>query len=518
MSPSSNPVFSSVDEPVAPTGQISPPKVFAQPFRLAFKRLPDDKSMDVSNVSPTWIEVRSLEGLRKVVTMLREGELVEVDRFASLEMQLWGLLAEHTGFLRTRGNTSTLNAGIQPLGEGLAAVAEDIALLFGGDEALALRNLNAMRNVLKKRPCADEPMVQPPVTNEFVKPDGVNLTEQGEDALQVLVFGDPSKGQPTSEEHIAETLAFRKESENAIEIFNYHTPRATSEEIEAEAKEAVDCEIAKETGNTEGPVVTGPEAALQGRLVEKVGRGLEAEDAKEALTKEMGEIGLNITFNTPEKPVPQRSEGLRGHDAISEIRDKIREIFPDLRNTPDHELTAERIALSIDRIANLVPGLEQFDISMKEIKDLAEAADPRNLIPRRRQELAERAARTEVVDGVMMDEIKRLAGITDKPVKRPSEPLTEVELSALVDASEIEELGPEALAQHQTLADYVHREAERTDRTFYPEGESPYAERDVTSVESKSAEEQWNDEVKRLGPHGMDAPKDEDPKDKSSEK
>ena len=69
-------------------GSPLPQKSFAEPFRLIFEKA----TGEVSN-----IEVRSLGGLRTVSERLEKGELREMDRFSSLEMQLWGLLAERVG-------------------------------------------------------------------------------------------------------------------------------------------------------------------------------------------------------------------------------------------------------------------------------------------------------------------------------------------------------------------------------------------------------------------------------------
>jgi hypothetical protein len=208
---------------------LLPQKVFAQPFRLALKK----------NDVVTWIEVRSLAGLRNVTEKLTTGELTEIDRFSSLELQLWGHLAEHTGFLRVKGSTSALAAGIQPLGEEAVALAEDLSAIMGGDDVEALGTLGDMQDMLSRRPIDNTPMEQQPVTHEFIKPDGVNLTEKGEDALHELVMGNRSVNQPDRVSH-HDVVAFEKRRENAIEIFLAQTPAATPEEIEAEKQEAIE--------------------------------------------------------------------------------------------------------------------------------------------------------------------------------------------------------------------------------------------------------------------------------------
>jgi hypothetical protein len=277
-------LFSSEPEVKAP-GQVHPPKVFAQPFRLAFKHEEDE-------AVASWIEVRSLSGLRGVFEKLASGELEEINRFCTVEMQLWGHLAEHTGFLRTRGATSMLSAGIQPAGEGLAPLTEDLSELMGGDDITALQVLDAMRANIKTRNMDTGPIEHERATYEFVKEDGVNLTEEGENALHELVYG--GNGYP--DRHPEENVAFRKESENAVQIFR-STPDATPEEIEQEAKERVEC--LKASDAPEGPVVTGEKAAKVGRLVAAAVKGegdsaadervqAEAEAAEEIMKKMLG--------------------------------------------------------------------------------------------------------------------------------------------------------------------------------------------------------------------------------------
>jgi len=368
MSKAQSSIFPSADEAKAvEPGQFLHPKIFAQPFRLAFNRAADSKNPD-SREQTVWIEVRTLGGLRKVSDMLQSGELVQIDPFSSMEMQLWGLLAEHCGFMRAQGNTSTLAAGIQPLGSGIATLAEDLASIMGGNDEAALQMLGAMQNTLRSRPCSDGPMEQAPLTHEFVKPDGVNLTEEGEDALLNLVHGTGDVNVPTpNDKESAEAIAFRKTTENAVEIFLAHTPPATPEEVEAEVKEAVDCQTRGENGGCkanarppEGEVKTGTEAARVGRLVAEVARGLDNEEDEAA--RNMSETAL-VIFNTPDrKPNPKLATPLQ------ELLAHLCEALPSLRDIPTHELTAARIADALDRAVGRVPGLEQFDVTMDDLK------------------------------------------------------------------------------------------------------------------------------------------------------
>lgn len=300
---------------------LLPPKIFAQPFRLALKR---GESDDV-----TWIEVRSLAGLRSVFEKIEKGELTEIDRFSSVEMQLWGLVAEHGGFLRVQGSASSLAAGIQPLGDQAGALADDFASLMGGSDVDALKLLGAMQNTLKSKPLDRTPMEQPEVTHEFVKPDGVNLTEAGEDALLDLVFGNGGdefmnlmhKAAKKAGERTKEGVQFQKNVENAIQIF-LDTPAPTADEKIAEdaaLKECVDhpdtktaAEICKENAVplSEAPKKVGPEysdAGRVGHLIDVAVRGFD-QQADEAVRAEseaaMEILGQMLQAGHPTTQVP----------------------------------------------------------------------------------------------------------------------------------------------------------------------------------------------------------------------
>lgn len=275
---------------------LLPQKVFAQPFRLALKK----------NDVVTWIEVRSLAGLRNVTEKLTTGELTEIDRFSSLELQLWGHLAEHTGFLRVKGSTSALAAGIQPLGEEAVALAEDLSAIMGGDDVEALGTLGDMQDMLSRRPIDNTPMEQQPVTHEFIKPDGINLTEKGEDALHELVLGNGLTNQPDRVLR-PEIVDFEKKRENAIEIFLAQTPEATPEEIEAEKQEAIEAATLGELKvKPLGRLITGPAAALIGRYVAEVGRGLD--NTEDKAVQEAAQKALEILEADAERAAKEEAE------------------------------------------------------------------------------------------------------------------------------------------------------------------------------------------------------------------
>lgn len=266
-----------------------PPKVFAQPYRLALKR----------GDSVVWLEVRTLAGLRNVFKKLASGELQEIDRSTSVEMQLWGHLAEHTGFLRVQGRPSMLAAGIQPLGEDAVDLVEDLSSIIGGGDSEALDMLGTMQDTLTRKPLDKTPINETSSAHEFVKPDGVNLTEKGEDVLHELVLGVPAN--KTGRTNRQESIAFEKARENAIEIF-LATPAPTVEERAAEDEASKQCvdhgekplhEICKLNAipPSEPPKI-GLAAMTVGRLVAEVGRGLDNADDK--AVRDAAEKALSI--------------------------------------------------------------------------------------------------------------------------------------------------------------------------------------------------------------------------------
>jgi hypothetical protein len=99
-------------------------KLFNKPFRMVFEVTGTEQV--------TWIEVESLSGLRHVADRLDKGEIREIDQYTSLEMQLWGHLAEYVGFLREPAQIeSPLSAGIQPLGAEVGELTNDMSRYVG---------------------------------------------------------------------------------------------------------------------------------------------------------------------------------------------------------------------------------------------------------------------------------------------------------------------------------------------------------------------------------------------------
>jgi len=163
----------------AKSESILPEKVFAHPFRLVFMN---------NDGETTWIEVASLEGLKAVCARIERDEIRPLNRATTLELQLWGLLAEHCGFLRFGNPTSFFGMGIQPEGAGAAALAGDLTNLFGSSEE-ALAEMNAMQK--RVRPAVTG--VSPTPTERAKSPNpgllATNgaLTEKGVGTLNAIL-------------------------------------------------------------------------------------------------------------------------------------------------------------------------------------------------------------------------------------------------------------------------------------------------------------------------------------------
>lgn len=226
---------------------IGTKKLFAKPFRLVFKRVEDQ--------AITWIEVESSNGLKTVVDRLAKAELVPVNAYATLSLQLWALLAEHVGFLRFQGPEGHLNAGLEPLGAEQAELVGDMTELFGGFDP-ALEALTSMRDsAVKKQEDAagDGP--------SFFKVDGVNLTPEGEKELASEVYGTVGDANVSvkMETATAEALLAETEVEDAVDHFKADTAARDK---------------------TDFKTITGAEAEEIGRKVEKAAEG-DLEDEEE---------------------------------------------------------------------------------------------------------------------------------------------------------------------------------------------------------------------------------------------
>jgi hypothetical protein len=238
-----------------------------EPFRLIFEK----QTGEVTN-----IEVRSLAGLRTVAERLESGEIQEMNRFSSLEMQLWGLLAERVGFLRRGPPQAGLAAGIMPLGEQATAFAEDMAPLFG-DEVSALNALAEMREKAQKAGELVNPKLRPkpvPSEHKFVQADGVNLTTEGEKLLAKIVGANEIDMQ----------------SDNAAQLMRKSEAGLSSEELdEIEEANKVD-----EAIHGEPKPQTGPVAAAIGMAVEAI-RPVESDGLREIYRRE-GDSWVKIAF------------------------------------------------------------------------------------------------------------------------------------------------------------------------------------------------------------------------------
>lgn len=229
-------------------------KVFATPFRLVFKRTSDQ--------ALTWIEVETLNGLKNVIDRVSGGELVPVNAYATLDRQLWGLLAERVGFLRFEGPAvNGFNAGIQPLGSEQSEFAEDMSELFGGFEP-AIEAISEMRKrVLEELEAPEQLGRVTSAGGSFLKSDGVNLTPEGEEELAKQVY----------DSHGSANVKVKMETANA-EVLLQDTDVEDSPigdaiaEIDARGRDLV--------------TISGPDAEEQARLVERAAEG-DLEDEEE---------------------------------------------------------------------------------------------------------------------------------------------------------------------------------------------------------------------------------------------
>jgi len=108
----------------AKLGRVVVNKTFSKSFRIVL--------MDKDGTTRIF-EVESLAGLRSVVDRVDRGELFEMGKFGAIQMQLWGFLAEHCGFMQVL-QPRTMEAGLGVLGPS-AALVDDLADLLGGVDA-----------------------------------------------------------------------------------------------------------------------------------------------------------------------------------------------------------------------------------------------------------------------------------------------------------------------------------------------------------------------------------------------
>lgn len=211
-------------------------KIFARPFRLCF--------LKTETQEITWVKVVTLGGLETVAQRIAEGIYTPVNAWATLDRQLWGLLAEHCGFLRYEGPGGELDAGIRPLGTGINSLTHDLSELCGGfDPAISV--LAQMRETVMRDMDARQP-VDLERTENYVKSDGVNLTEQGEAELAKLIYGD------------GQEIKSKMDADNAVVI---------ADRTEVDLEEAEIAEAVAESKELEER--TGPEATAAGEKVEQ---------------------------------------------------------------------------------------------------------------------------------------------------------------------------------------------------------------------------------------------------------
>lgn len=111
-------------------------KTFSRPLHLIFR--------DVSLQANKCIEVTTLSGLKTVIERLAKKELEPLNNYSTLELQLFGYLAEYIGLLRpVLPGLTKFNEGIECLGPDYAELVSGFAGLFG-DEASAIEAINSL--------------------------------------------------------------------------------------------------------------------------------------------------------------------------------------------------------------------------------------------------------------------------------------------------------------------------------------------------------------------------------------
>ena len=209
-----------VDTKTESGGGPIPSKVFAKPFTLIFSD-PEGRSV--------WIKVSNLNGLKNVQASLLRGEIQEIPE-SPLMLQLWGLLAEHSGFMRTEMTASPAGAGIMPLGEGVAKLHDEFTDLMGGDPEEAIKQMNVMGRLAEGARLIHSGLTYVagvpecnPEGPPLLKPDGVNLTEAGERRLVEMAT------RPLTEAD----WKVKKQADNAMALMDETKPGMTREEADA---------------------------------------------------------------------------------------------------------------------------------------------------------------------------------------------------------------------------------------------------------------------------------------------
>lgn len=256
--------------------RLVPPKVFARPFRLVFKKKEDD--------TVTWVEVRTLDGLRRVASRLEpDGDLVETSRFATLEMQLWGHLAEHAGFMRYQATNTAVGAGLAPLGEAATALVDDLASLVG-DDAAAIEALGDAVSLVK-RACAPRGGTgvstkatpsEPKATSALLDESGVLLNPEGVEFLRGMVVPGYEKMSP-------EAKKLQRETDTAIELMMKSEPEERNPDL-------LTPEQLAEMGVAAPEILTGNVAAQVGLAVEAVRPLVGAEEIIQARENFLAQI------------------------------------------------------------------------------------------------------------------------------------------------------------------------------------------------------------------------------------
>jgi hypothetical protein len=230
-----------------------PPKIFAHPFRL---------TLENAEGAHVFVEVRSLAGLKHVFKRIADGELFELPGIASVQMQLWGLLAEHSGFMRPEGLHGFLGAGIEPLGTEAGALSSEMSAFDPTDDGIKLMNevVGLAQRARIRGPegigLSPSGSGSPPAEVENPMLDGAKLSTEGERLVEDLVAG-----RPVDEQLRPETKELYRQTDMANELLKITPP--ADYEIDQEGKI-----IGLDEDADSSPPVVGEEATEAGLAVE----------------------------------------------------------------------------------------------------------------------------------------------------------------------------------------------------------------------------------------------------------
>lgn len=254
-------------------------KRFQKPITLVFEDVPTGEAITCRIVT--------LDQLKEVCQKLDKGEIKEAGRFSSLEMQLFGHMAESTGFLREVRSA-------HPLAEGLGLLAGRGELRSDLESVLGEEGTEDVIEFAKKvatRPQRSVGLDVAPSTGKSAwKADGVNLTPEAEKKIQEMHGLDDVKVQ----------------AGNAIRLMLDSIPGLTSEEMDEILEEAKHRDPETREGSAdlaarmEAATRGGPLADLKSMLTNGI------EEMRPVIRERLPELAEDFTAEDLEKALKER--------------------------------------------------------------------------------------------------------------------------------------------------------------------------------------------------------------------